>query len=51
VAWDKPWAHVLPADPDRHVAGEEEGDPAEHLLLRDGGSIREYPPDALGLLE
>jgi len=41
----------LPHHPDRHVAGDEKGDAAEHLLLghrRPGGMVRENLANAVG---
>src|SRR5438445_6821223 len=40
---------VLSVNPDRHVAAEEEGDAAEHLLLREPRSTCELLPDPRGL--
>src|SRR5919108_1768756 len=38
---------ALPARPDGHVAADQEGEPAEHLLLRQAGLVAKQLPDAL----
>jgi hypothetical protein len=36
----------VPARGDCHVAADQKGDPAEHLLLRERRLVGDYPPDA-----
>src|SRR6266550_4486406 len=49
LRWIHPDDEVLPVNPDRHVAAQEKGNAAEHLLLDDSRSTRELFPDPFGL--
>src|SRR5207302_8379436 len=49
LRWIHPDDEVFSVNPDRHVAAEEEGDAAEHLLLDEARSTRELLSYAFGL--